>query len=90
MGAARPRPYIWPPQETAPWAERPTSAQRWFADGYVLTVDDEGLRIEVTDYHAKPLQLSWGKLGELGLERTRPATPRSDEAPTHARAESIT
>jgi hypothetical protein len=41
--------------------------QRWFADGFVLTVDDDGFQIEVTDYHAKPLHLGWGKLRELGL-----------------------
>lgn len=55
--------------------ERPGRAPRWLQRGYLLVVDRNGLRIEVTDYHAEPLQLDWDELAALGLTSTRPLSP---------------
>ena len=33
-----------------------------FPEGYVVSCDDNGMRVEVTDYHAQPLVISWEKL----------------------------
>ena len=34
-----------------------------FKEGLRVTSDDSGLLIEVTEYHAKPLKLSWERFG---------------------------
>lgn len=51
----------------------PARSQR-FLEGFILTMDDDGLHIEVTDYHARPLHLGWSQLHHLGL------TTRGDES----------
>ena len=63
-------------------ARASTRTQTWEAEGYVLTVDESGLRIVVTDYHAKPLHLDWGDLEELGLagQSDRPTLRSSAKA----------
>ena len=33
-----------------------------FPEGYVVSCDARGIRIEVTDYHARPLEIPWEKL----------------------------
>ena len=37
----------------------------YLEQGFVLHWDEHGLRIEVTDYHAAVLQLSWGDIFAL-------------------------
>lgn len=36
-----------------------------FPEGYEVDCDDNGIRIEVTDYHAGPLVIPWGRLLEI-------------------------
>ena len=33
-----------------------------FPEGYIVSCDDHGIRIEVTDYHARPLEIPWEKI----------------------------
>jgi hypothetical protein len=37
----------------------------YLEQGFVLHWDEQGLRIEVTDYHATALRLSWGDIFAL-------------------------
>ncbi|HZM00148.1 MAG TPA: hypothetical protein VFD43_07855 [Planctomycetota bacterium] len=37
-------------------------------EGFLLHVEPDGLEIQVTDYHARPLRLSWALLESLRAE----------------------
>jgi hypothetical protein len=52
---------------------------RAFNEGFQLTVDREGLRVVVTDYHTTPLRLNWTQLRELGLGSLSGANGAEDE-----------
>ncbi len=45
--------------------------------GFALDWDETGIRIEVTDYHAKPLSLAWRDI--LSLAKAAGATEGSGE-----------
>lgn len=53
-----------------------------FKEGIRLTSDDSGLLIEVTEYHAKPLKLSWEQVREFadraGVGATTSGAPSKD------------
>lgn len=51
--------------------------QKTYREGFKLTNDGEGLRIEAVDYHSKPLYLDEAALAEIGLQlREDPAQAR--------------
>ena len=41
--------------------------QKTYREGFKLTNDGDGLRIEAVDYHSKPLYLDEAALAEIGL-----------------------
>ena len=45
----------------------------YLEQGFVLHWDEQGLRIEVTDYHAAVLRLSWGDI--LALAKVAGSSP---------------
>ena len=46
-----------------------------FKEGLRVTSDDSGLLIEVTEYHAKPLKLSWEQVREFAQQAGVGPTP---------------
>ena len=42
--------------------------QKTYREGFKLTNDGDGLRVEAVDYHAKPLYLDQAALAEIGLQ----------------------
>ncbi len=42
--------------------------QKTYREGFKLTNDGDGLRMEAVDYHSKPLYLDQAALAEIGLQ----------------------
>lgn len=63
---------------------KPPIVVKDYLEGLRLTVDGDGLLIEVTDYHTVPLRLSFSQLGELGLVSSAGPAPPAKNAPGEA------
>lgn len=56
-----------------------------FNEGFRIVVSPDGMLIEATDYHARPLELSREQLLELGLEIMTGASGESTLRPPERR-----
>ena len=67
--------------------------QKTYREGFKLTNDGDGLRVEAVDYHSKPLYLNQAALAEIGLQLREdhqlaydPATAKKGERAAQAGA----